>query len=366
MSLQPFSILELSGTPHEIGRLHGQQARDLIQNSIANYRFLFKDSVGLEWPQVQRLARKYINPINAYDPELLEEMEGIAAGSGLVLEDIIAINARTELLYSNASDDTEGCTAVTVMPEKTDCQRLLWGQNWDYGPLVANSLLIFRIKQTHKLEIIMVAEAGQIGKIGINSCGMTTGLNALSAPSDPQGIPVHVALRIMLNSNSLTSGTTFLETIPVAGCGNLIFGSPHEVLYIEIGPDDFDVLYPTDGILVHANHYLSPRFYMLKNSKNQRAANTYIRNGRMRYLYNTLQQPVSIEDMKRIFADHSDYPDSICRHPREDRDPGKRVKTNYSVIFDPTMRQMHLACGNPCSTPYEVYTVSNANEGTPR
>lgn len=358
MNIQPFDVIELSGTPFEIGKTHGERAKTLINNSVDNYKEMFWTLLDLDWAEVTRLASDYINPILRCDADLLEEMRGIACGSGLALEDILAVNARTELIYSNAAADNEGCTAAAVMPEKTASGRLLMGQNWDYRPLVANSLVILKIKQQDKPDILMITEAGMVGKIGFNSKGICTGLNALWAPSTSRGVPVHVALRLLLNGENLTQGTAFLEHTPVAGCGNIIFGSASGgALNIEIAPDDFDVLCPSEGLLVHANHYLSPRFSHYRSASGQRSVNSYIRQSKMRRIFENLGRPVTIDDFKRAFSDHGDYPDGICRHPDVKLEPGARAATLYSVIFDLERLEVHLCRGNPCCNAYEVFTL---------
>ena len=362
MSIQPFDVIELSGTPFEIGREHGERAGTLINNSVVNYKKMFKELVGLDWAQVKALAEDYIEPIHNCDPDILEELHGIACGSGLTLEDIVAVNARTELIYSNAMGDVEGCTAVAVMPEKTECKRMLMGQNWDYRPMVANSLVILKIKQSGKPDIIMVTEAGMVGKIGFNSKGICTGLNALSAPSVPKGVPVHVALRLLLNGENLTQGASFLEHTPVAGCGNIVLGSAGGyALNLEIGPDDYDVLTPKNGLLVHANHYLSERFSHYRGAKGERTINSYLRQDRMQRIFENTAHPATIDDFKRAFSDHSDYPDSICRHPEPKHEPSAQAATLYSVIFDLERLEMHLCRGNPCVGEYEVFSLNEKN-----
>ena len=353
--MRSFELIELSGTPFSIGKTHGERAAAFINNSLKNYKKLFKTLAGINWPEAQKLARDFIQPISLCDPEIIEEMQGIASGSGLTLEDVVAINARSELLYSNAPEESEGCTAVAVMPEKTSSGRLLIGQNWDYTPLAASSLVMLKIKQNSKPDILMMTEAGMVGKIGINSCGLCTGLNALSAPSVPKGVPVHVALRLLLNGENLTQATAFLEHTPIAGCGNIILGSAYAALHIEVGPDDFDVLCPSGGLLIHTNHYLSPRFSRYKSSAGSRIVNSYIRQSRMERFFENTEQKIKIKDLKYAFSNHDDFPDSICRHPDEKKDPSRQAQTNYSVIFDPEKLEMHLAKGNPCVVPYEIY-----------
>ena len=48
--------------------------------------------------QAKTRALAFAGPIRTLDPHLVEELEGIAAGSGFPLAEILALNCRTELL----------------------------------------------------------------------------------------------------------------------------------------------------------------------------------------------------------------------------------------------------------------------------
>ncbi len=92
-----FPILEVHGTAHERGRMHGKLARKRIDHSVATYARLFA-YCGIDWQGAQALGAGYRDLIGALDAELLEEIEGIAAGSGRRVDEILALNARTEIL----------------------------------------------------------------------------------------------------------------------------------------------------------------------------------------------------------------------------------------------------------------------------
>ena len=89
---------------------------------------MFMRSAKLTWPQVRLEAIKFLPTLQqpAWMP-LVEEMRGVADGANLDLEDILALNVRTEIAYGMFSD---GCTAFTwKVGEKS-----FIAQNWDVGP----------------------------------------------------------------------------------------------------------------------------------------------------------------------------------------------------------------------------------------
>lgn len=89
-----FPVIECSGTPYEIGYAHGSKAKAQVDATIATYRAMFKDYSNIDWEPAKRYARTFIPAITKYDPDIMEEIRGVADGSGYELEDILALNVR--------------------------------------------------------------------------------------------------------------------------------------------------------------------------------------------------------------------------------------------------------------------------------
>src|SRR6185437_6020723 len=101
MTEQTFPVVRVSGTPFEIGRQHGTEARERVSRSVAIYRDAFARDAGLHWPSVLKQSTEFAHRIETYDANILAEMAGIAGGAGFTLEEIVAINCRTEILFGN-------------------------------------------------------------------------------------------------------------------------------------------------------------------------------------------------------------------------------------------------------------------------
>ncbi|MGH8310434.1 MAG: hypothetical protein ACRETX_11660, partial [Steroidobacteraceae bacterium] len=93
-----FPLIEVAGAPFERGRQYGRLARDRVHVCVHNYRAIFEQK-GVSWPLARELARQFLPRIEAHSAELAEEMRGTAAGAELPVEEIVAINSRTELMY---------------------------------------------------------------------------------------------------------------------------------------------------------------------------------------------------------------------------------------------------------------------------
>src|SRR5947209_2247002 len=87
------------GTPFERGFHLGHTESGRITQSVVAYMELFKQVAGLSRNDVFAYAENFIPAIAHYAPQLLEEERGIAEGAGRDLREIVAINARTEMMY---------------------------------------------------------------------------------------------------------------------------------------------------------------------------------------------------------------------------------------------------------------------------
>lgn len=101
--MKDFKIIEAAGTPYEIGFAHGRTRAEEVLCSIATYKEMFKTYANLGWEEAKHRSRAYIEHISRYDSDLLEEIRGVAVGASVELEDILALNARSEVILMSGS-----------------------------------------------------------------------------------------------------------------------------------------------------------------------------------------------------------------------------------------------------------------------
>jgi isopenicillin-N N-acyltransferase like protein len=78
----PFPHVRVEGGPRERGRADGEGAAERIALSVEAYREVFADWAGWDWQKVRAEAAGYEAPIAAFSEKILEELRGIAEGSG--------------------------------------------------------------------------------------------------------------------------------------------------------------------------------------------------------------------------------------------------------------------------------------------
>jgi hypothetical protein len=105
--------------PRERGITYGTTCRERIRATINFYRFIFQAEGGLDWPRALNTAAGFAEPIELYDPDIMEEIRGIAQGAKVPLNEILAINTRSELLFlitSGAGSPKPCCTSLAAVP----------------------------------------------------------------------------------------------------------------------------------------------------------------------------------------------------------------------------------------------------------
>ncbi|EAS29932.3 acyl-coenzyme A:Isopenicillin N acyltransferase [Coccidioides immitis RS] len=332
------------GTPSEIGLQHGQQAKSEIQGSIEFYNDLFKKKCSMDWQGVCRTAAKFIPLLEASFPEYLQEIKGIAQGADVDMETILALNVRTELAYGMFSD---GCTAFSW---KSKTESFL-GQNWDWDKAQSPNLVSMHIRpsQPSKPSIHMITEAGIIGKIGLNSCGVGVTLNAIKcAGVDFNKIPCHLALRTVLNSSSRAEAVEKLEKLGVASACHILVAdhtggtglecSAYDIVRLNMGDEGE----PCPGVITHSNHFVrehnnvNPILYLADSEPRLR---------RVRELTGAAGSRPGFDAMNRILEDEKGYPTGICRAPTEN----SQMASLFSIIMDLKGKTAAVKIGRPVS-----------------
>ncbi len=347
-----YPFLNLSGSDYEIGYAHGQQAKDRVLLSLENYAKQFWAEAKLPWEDAKKAAPRYIKPVEAYAPGLLEEMRGIADGAGVEFLDILTLNARSEVLMTVKGELPEvqdGCTNIAVSRERTTNRHTLLAHNWDWKAAQKDAVVVLKIHPVDTPDILMITEAGIVGKFGVNANGVAVAMNALRTPDCIAGVPVHCTLRGILNSPTLGDALSAIVAQPSASAANfMLAGSCGEVLDCERVTDDYHMIYPKNCVVTHANYIVSER---LKSKYRDNVAlgdcSSFLRHSRSAKLIGRRER-ISPVDLKEVLSDHADAPRSICAHPQADLPAYLARCTVFSILIDTDERSMEICPGNPC------------------
>lgn len=337
-------IIECAGSPFEIGLVHGKSARARIHKGIAVYKTLFKEDVNLSWHAANQCAEKFLPAITQHVPHLLEEMRGIAEGAGTSFLDIVTLNARSEIALTkpNLSDPPDGCTAFSK-----SIDGIQWlSQNWDWRASQQDQIIILRIKVAEDLHITTISEAGMVAKVGMNNHGVAVTLNALKTVQlDASKLPIHLGLRLVLESTSTAEALHKLEQVGIASAAHFLIADPTSSIGIEVNPiQPFGILLPdAQNNIFHTNHCISED---LPGSLTEIPwlVDSPIRLARIAQLVNATQN-FDYDSIFEMYKDETNGPNSINRD--RDEKAGSEICTVFNIVMNTTHKRFIVKFGRP-------------------
>jgi isopenicillin-N N-acyltransferase-like protein len=368
-----FPHVRVSGDARSRGLAYGEQARDRIATSIRAYEGVFEAYAGWSWPQVRHEAARYQAPIAAFDDRYLEEIRGIADGAGVDLEDVLAINVRTEVMFAAKARAAEAgnaaggrrqgeCTAFAVVPEASASGHTLVGQNWDWLLHCFDTVVVLEAEQDEGPNFVSVVEAGLLAKTGMNSSGLGVATNALVTEDDrgEPAVPYHVLLRAFMDAETISDALAAAQRAPRSSSANYLLAHRDGIAVdIEAAPGDFSrlfLLFPDEGVTTHANHFRSPAF-------DRRDVSLWVmpdspfRLERLRTAVERAGPELSLDTFREALADHANYPSGICCHPDERMEEHDQGSTVASVLMDLDDARIWVADGRPCTAPFRELDV---------
>jgi isopenicillin-N N-acyltransferase-like protein len=348
-----------TGSPQDRGRAYGRAARDRIAASVDGYATLFSRRLGWHWSQARREARRFLPAIEALGGGYVEELVGMADGAGLDLDDLLALNCRTEIgAIASVRDGVapgraDGCSAVAVLPGSTADGATIAAQNWDWYLHARTTLVVLEVERDDGPGYVTVVEAGLPAKAGMNAAGLAVLTNFLITSEDGQrtGVPYHVVLRALMDRASVAEAVRLLCALDRASSANyLLADAGGAAVDVEAAPGTATFSHePTDGLLAHTNHFVDARC-----SIDLAASVVPSSAGRLRSLGDGLRAaaPVTVEDVQGALRDHAGHPFGVCSHPDPAVAAPEQEATIASVVMVPETHSLWVADGTPCVQPY--------------
>lgn len=346
----PFPLIEAAGAPYELGRHHGEQARDQVRAFVEH---LIR-AAGRPRADVLAATHRFAPLFERHCPALLEEVRGLAAGAGLTFEEALLPQIRGEI--TGVLD--EACTTFAVAGKRTESGGILIGQTSDMDAEMEQHFIVLRLQPAAGPRILMWTFAGQLGYHGLNQHGVAHFANSLSGGptpvTRPGGLPHYPVKRRLYECRARAEVLAMWAALPVCSSGNYMLATGDPAIFdVEATPAGVAVLEAADGLLAHANHFLSPRFRTPVTDA-QSLPDSFSRQARMQTLLREQPSPISVQSMREALADHHGHPSGICRH--EESGEGRMV-TVAGLIAEPAAGKLHVARGGPCRGDWWTYGV---------
>jgi hypothetical protein len=352
-------LLEVSGDHYEMGLQYGVLLRpELIKILPRDLKVLewASESMGVPEPLLAAViklrARDFIKRI---PQRYQDEMRGIADGSGLPFDDIVA----TTLFWDISQG---GCTGILMRgPDGT----IIGGKNDDSGSLDSvdgSSVMVrARAKGYNTVTQLVASPSGMMGFMGCNDKGLTYTVQTLvPKATNPKGYPVDVLIRMALEEcSSLEQVYKILDQYPDSIGGFGIAWSDQKTgrgIVTELTPKGWGKVEMNGPILWDENRYYNPEM------ARQQSPATSLSNS------NT-----SRDEVASTFPLKSEYTvEDAVTFLRLQTGPGgldyswngtKRAICDYqgtqTIVFDPKGDGYYVAFGPYYSARHDVYHIYN-------
>ncbi|WP_028601506.1 C45 family autoproteolytic acyltransferase/hydolase [Ottowia thiooxydans] len=352
--IEPFPLIDVSGAPFERGFQHGNLAEKRIRAGVAHYMAQLK-KLSLTPNEVKQLVEEYLPVMEAFDANHVKEMRGIAQGSGLPFEDIVLLNARTEILKLGerphlrkllTEQGADGCTGLMVLPEASERRTLIHALNWDWKRDCVDSSIVLRIRNDDGPDILTFTEAGTLARAGLNAAGVAITGNYLECDRDYSqvGVPISLVRRKVLENEHLALAMHAVCTTQKSASSNMMVSHAAGIgINFECAPNEAFQILPERGLMVHANHWINvPARIKLLEKGIAAMPDTLYRDTRVRMLLEPKVGAITVDDVKAALFDELLSPWSVCRPPRLNT-AGVMTATVAMVVMQPEAGIMEVA-----------------------
>lgn len=352
-------VLDLSGTPSQIGAAHGEALRPKIREYVDVFLGWLVKSTAVAVTEEQLWARwgPQVGFNQREAPALIEEMQGIARGAGVPFERIFLLNSLLDLnsfRYLEMAETFAGCSTFAVVAEAGSGKTLI-GQTYDMPELHQPYVTVLRLKPAQGPRQLVFTFAGIVGCAGQNEHGIAVNINYLSPLDATFGRLHSVVVRQILANKALADALTPPVCAPRAGGAHYLISDAHgSINSIETTGRKHAIFYPEGNAIGHTNHYLSPRLQDVEHIRPNSIGSSLARYTALRRFLCDKGDKLTVDGLKELTRNHTSYPRSICAHGADFEPAGTRGRTVSAMIQVPADHVLHITHGCACENEYHT------------
>ena len=362
----PFVHVRASGSYREIGRQIGEAARRQIDASLAFYREQFAAmSGGLSFVAAEQRAAAYLRHARAWLPQYVEEIEGMAEGSGQRFAELFVPNCAEEFTSGQpvagapaplpaGAGQGDHCTAVAVSAGG----RHVVGHNMDWYVVDVENNVLFDVTVPDGTRILTIAGVPYLPMLGMNSHGVGNVSNSLHSSDDRVGVPNAFVRRWSIEAPTVDEARARGTIAARARGTNQLFADTQgRIEDVETSATAFAVAVG-DTYLAHTNHYDLAEMAGYEAVYHEETR-TRLETARRLLAEGVARGDDPIELVARVLRCHEPAPDAaVCGHPDTSQPLAEQGQTVGSMICDLDERRLYACAGPPCENPYRVFEMA--------
>jgi hypothetical protein len=348
-SAVPF--IRAAGDGFAIGGRHGAERAaalaDFIGDSLCRLNLLLDRPVSMA--ELRPVLEAHGEVIASAVPDLAAEIDGLAHGAGISREHALLLQLRSEIMGYRKVRAPGGCTTYSRSGAASGGRPVL-AQTIDLNGDMDDQIAVLEVTRAGPggCRALVLSFGGLLGYLGLNSHGLTVGLNLVLGGQWRPGVPPYLAIRHLLDTAaSVDEAIAILHELPLASSRNIVLCDRERTVSVEILGDEQRVLEGPE--IVHTNHYLDPGFAP-RDELNLFARRSSLRRfeactGRLARL------PAG--------ASAAEHMDLLSEPPIRVAGNGdiRRERTVGAVVMLPALGELHLRPGDPATATTQVFTL---------
>ncbi|GAB4416347.1 MAG: acyl-CoA--6-aminopenicillanic acid acyl-transferase [Anaerolineae bacterium] len=361
-------VIDLKGSPYQMGYQHGRQVRPLRPQIItameARFAQLEQDGADAAFAALVEETRQVVETI---DPATVALVHGLADGLELDFNRLLRYNLAaflrdallTRKLLNGPSD---GCTTWAASGPATGDGQPILAKNRDYRLEHLPLQVVVKAEPAQGYRYTFVTSAGSPGVFvaGFNEAGLAVADSHVSSSDVGPGLPTYaLSMHLLEEHRSVRSALDYLQATPRLGRNNLLLADAGgDMALFEIGHHHSGVVEAEAGLLVSTNHFRSPAMqpYFVETDPPARRGNTFERYQLAWERLSSAYGRIDLTLAQQLMAAHADGLASLCCHPSA----ASETATIAAMIFLPTQRRMLFSHGQPCQGEYYAFTYDRS------
>jgi isopenicillin-N N-acyltransferase-like protein len=351
-------VVDLAGTPYQMGRVHGQTLKAEIEELVKRWK---QDLERTYQVTAEVFIREFLRKtdfkpaMDLWTPGLLDEVRGIANGAGIDFNTMYAYQLIDEIWAMGPDVDLSKCT--TVAAGKRNGNPACVSQTLDIPAFYHGYQTVLRIRDNRDgLESLVFTIPGVVAANGLNSRSVGVCVNAVTQLAySPKGLPVAFVVRGILRQKSYEQAVKFLQDIQPAAPQTYVIGGPGKVAVFERSAGKMSRFVPfvNAEFSYHTNHPLinddfNPRFPEMLKRKNMTLESYKTLCPRFNFLSQLFKDnsvAIDLDSLQRLF---------------KNRASGINNAGTYgcTIMVLGDNPELHISPGRPDEAPFQVLGFS--------
>lgn len=334
-------LISVEGSAYDCGREYGE----IVRARYPGYERYLRQAP--DWLRLDPGVRRLFERRAPFVPEIFR---GLAtdAPAGVLPADAPAVGA---------APPGDGCTSFGVSGAAALDGQPISGQTKDVSTGAAALFVVLRMRLTGGPTLLVLVYPGEVLGLGLWSTGMSLFRNALpSTGSAAGGLTMEQWGLLALAGPGVPEAVELAERHGIRGQGShLITDGSGAACSVEYNAGGTGVVWARDGIATHGNHPEAPSTAPhadLGWVASERENSRYRMHG-LHALLAAERGRLTPQRAMLLLADHTYYPQGICRHWIEGQPDSETVA---AAVAEPLAGRLHVVRGQPCSNWAVTYT----------